>query len=299
MAAPVPPVSIVVVSRNEGAMLLRTVETLSATMPASAEVVVVDDDSSDGSVQAVTARWPDVRIVRHSPHVGVARARNSGAAATTGELIVFSDAHVAPSGGWLELLAKAASRPGVGAVGPTVTHLSGHAGAGRGLTWVNTALNLRWLSGGGDSPLPVPLLCGCFLAMTRETFERSRGFDERFARYGGEDTELCVRLWRLGLACLVEPRAMVAHRFGGPRAQTVPPEDGIYNRLRIGSLHFDPPRLATLRQTLGRSQAFSAADARLVASDVRERRAALDAAAVVDADWFFSRFDLTFFEETR
>jgi GT2 family glycosyltransferase len=257
----------------------------------------VDDDSSDGSVDAAAKRWPGVKVIRRSPRVGVARARNSGAAATTGGLIVFSDAHVAPRQGWLDLIVNAARRADVGAVGPTLTHLSGQSGAGRGLTWINTALNLRWLSRGGDDALPVPLLCGCFMAVRRDAFERSGGFDERFARYGGEDVELCVRLWRVGLQCLVEPRAVVAHRFRRASGDATIPEDAIYNRLRIGSLHFSPQKLAMLRRTLGRSKAFDAADARLAASDIRERRAALDAVAAVDPHWFFKRFGLTFFED--
>ena len=299
MAPSATPVSVVIVSRDEGDMLLRTVETIAATLPEGAEVVVVDDDSSDGSVDTAAKRWPEVKVIRRSPRVGVAHARNSGAAATTGELIVFSDAHVAPSQGWLDLLAGAARRPGVGAVGPTLTHLSGQPGAGRGLTWINTALNLRWLSRGGDDPLPVPLLCGCFMAMPRDAFERAGGFDERFARYGGEDVEFCVRLWRLGLQCLIQPRAVVAHRFQRASADATVPEDAIYNLLRIGSLHFSRQKLATLRRTLGRSKAFGAADARLAASDVRERRAALDAATAVDPDWFFNHFGLTFFEDAE
>jgi hypothetical protein len=81
---------------------------------------------------------------------------------------VFSDAHVAPSAGWLELLAEATRRPGVGAVRPTLTHVSGQSGAGRGLTWTNAALNLPWLGRGGDRP--VPMLCGCLMAMPRGAF---------------------------------------------------------------------------------------------------------------------------------
>jgi GT2 family glycosyltransferase len=287
--------SVVIVSRDEGALVARTVGALTAAMPPDTEVVVVDDDSSDGSVDTVRELWPDVRVLRNSPRLGVARARNAGAAAVTGDLLVFSDAHVAPTDGWLSLLADAASGPGVGAVGPSLTHLSGRSGAGRGLTWINAALNLRWLGRGGQAPLPVPLLCGCFMMVRRDAFERAGGFDERFAPYGGEDVEFCVRLWRLGLECVVEPRAVVAHRFRRPGVRRVPVEDRLYNLLRIGELHFGPQQRRALRRVLGRGPAFAAADARLADSDAAARRAALDAAAAVDTDWFFERFDLTFF----
>ena len=296
MSGRAPSVSIVIPSRNEGDMLSRTVEAITATVPVGAEIIVADDDSSDGSADAVGNRWPEVRVLRRSPCVGVARARNAGAAVAHGELLVFSDAHVVPTAGWLELMSQEIRRPGVGAVGPTLTHLSGQSGVGRGLTWTNTALNLRWLCRGADHPVQVPMLCGCFMALRREVFERVGGFDESFARYGGEDIELCVRLWRMGFECVVEPRAVVAHRFRRMGSSAAVVEDSIYNLLRIGSLHFSAQKLDALRRTLGRSKAFSVAEIRLSDSDVVERRTALDAAAAVDPDWFFERFQLTFFD---
>ncbi|MEA2123318.1 MAG: hypothetical protein QOI80_100, partial [Solirubrobacteraceae bacterium] len=239
---------------------------------------------------------PDVTVLRNTARAGVARSRNAGARVATGDLLVFSDAHVAPAGGWLDLLVAAAERPDVGAVGPTLTHLSGAPGLGRGLTWVSTALQLRWLSEGGAEPLPVPLLCGCFVAVPRAAFEQVGGFDERFAPYGGEDVELCVRLWRLGYECRVEPRALVAHRFRPADPDELRAEERVYNLLRIGTLHFGPAQLAQLRRALERQRGFAAAQARLEESDVASRRAALDAAAAVDPGWFFRRFDLTCFE---
>jgi hypothetical protein len=75
--------------------------------------------------------------------------------------------------------------------------------------------------------------------------------------------------------------------------------DSTYNILRIGSLHFSQSKLDKLRRALARVDTLEAADARLAASDFLERRAAIDAVAVVDPDWFFRRFDLTFFDDMR
>lgn len=57
-------VSIVVVTHNEGQRLCQTVENLTATAPADAEIIVVDDLSADGSIELLRARQPDVRVVR-------------------------------------------------------------------------------------------------------------------------------------------------------------------------------------------------------------------------------------------
>jgi len=80
-------ISIIVVTRNEGAELRRTVENLRDTLPARSEIVIVDDASTDGS----TARF---RRAVKAPGIGVARARNLGAAQSKGDILVFADGHI-------------------------------------------------------------------------------------------------------------------------------------------------------------------------------------------------------------
>src|SRR5690348_1895487 len=115
-----PPISVVVVSHNEGEHLRRTVETIVTTMPPETELLVVDDQSTDGSADFIAALDGQVRLLRSRDRLGISRARNLGAGASTGEVIVFSDAHVNPRPGWAEPLYVAAQKPFVGEVGPAV-----------------------------------------------------------------------------------------------------------------------------------------------------------------------------------
>jgi hypothetical protein len=291
-----PAVSVVLVSRDEGEALRQTVAATAMTVPRSAEIIVVDDASTDGSAAALRGWSETVRVIRLPSRMGVARARNAGAAASRADMIVFSDAHVAPAEGWFELMTEAASWPEVGAVGPTLTPFSGGA-VGRGLTFCDQVLNLRWMSDGGELPFPVPLLCGCFMMMRRRVFDRVGGFDEQFAPYGGEDLELCVRLWRFGYQCLVEPRAVVAHRFRVRPFDDEGLEHAQYNLMRLGSLHLSRSKLTALTQALHGSTVFPAALARVIASDLGHRRQQIDGRATVDGDWFFERFGLSLFPE--
>lgn len=75
-----------------------TVGAIAATVPAGAEI------SSDRSTDAMAERWPQGAGAPPLPHVGVAPQRRG---ARPAELLVFTDAHVAASPGWLELLADA------------------------------------------------------------------------------------------------------------------------------------------------------------------------------------------------
>ena len=99
-------ISVVVISRNEGNELCRTVENYDHTLPAGAEILVIDDGSVDGSVDQVRGRRGRIGIHRVE-NFGVARARNLGAAKSRGDVIMYSDAHLRlqpdwwrPMGGW-------------------------------------------------------------------------------------------------------------------------------------------------------------------------------------------------------
>src|SRR5258707_8329413 len=94
-----PRISVVIVSRNEGCNLRRTVQQLQATSPVSSEIIVVDDGSTDGSTDFVSSFETAVRLVRTNC-VGVTKARNYGATQSHGEVIVFADAHIDAPSGW-------------------------------------------------------------------------------------------------------------------------------------------------------------------------------------------------------
>src|SRR5215211_1161545 len=109
--------SVVVVAHNEGDELPATVAALLATTPDGTEIVVVDDQSDDGSPSAVPSA-PGVTVLRTAERSGITRSRNLGAAHATGDVLVFSDGHVRTEPGWLEPLAEELSAAGVGAAAP-------------------------------------------------------------------------------------------------------------------------------------------------------------------------------------
>src|SRR5437016_11335304 len=113
---PAPLISVIVVTRNEGAELHRTIENLRDTLPSRSEIIIVDDGSTDGS----TARYRR-RIA--AAGLGVARARNLGAAHSKGDLLVFADAHIRLGRDWWKPLAEVLQNPKIAAASPAVTHL--------------------------------------------------------------------------------------------------------------------------------------------------------------------------------
>jgi GT2 family glycosyltransferase len=285
-----PGVSVVVVSHNEGQNLVRTVDSLLAALPDGAEVVVVDDVSTDGSIEALPEGR--VRIVRPETRQGIASARNLGAARSRGDVIVFSDAHVDASPGFLAPLLDELRRPGVAAVGPAVSTRDDPRAKGYGFRWRDAALNVEWLTRQGADPYPVPMLVGCFVAARRDAFEAVGGFDEDLVVYGYEDAELCMRLWVLGYECRIVPEADVTHLFRASHPYEVDWEATLHNLLRVAVIHFGAERVRRVVGCLRSQDALPSAIARLVDGNAWERRRQIQSARTRDDEWFFRKFNM-------
>lgn len=284
--------SIVVVAHNEGENLFRSVAALRRTTPPGTEIVVVDDRSTDGSVEAMAAAHRDVAVVRAQARLGVAGARNVGADVATGDVVVFSDAHVDPSEGWLPPLLDALQDPEVGEVAPTVCDMHDRAVRGFGFTWPDLGMRVQWLRDVPATSTDVPFICGCFLAIRRATFDELGGFDDGLVRWGSEDAELSLHVWRRHLRCVVVPEAVVAHLFRPAFGYAVEWEHTLHNILRVATVHFPNDILAATLDRFRDHAAFPAAVARLDLADTQERRQRLDRQDSRDGRAFLRRFDI-------
>lgn len=95
-------VSIIIPALNARSTLLACLQACqSQTLPKGVqlEIIVVDDGSSDGTQEMAEAA--NVRLIQHQTRRGAAAARNSGLAAATGEIILFTDADCVPQPNWV------------------------------------------------------------------------------------------------------------------------------------------------------------------------------------------------------
>ena len=101
--------SVVLPAHNEGAELLATVNSILQTCSSASqvEVVIADDLSDDGSIEAVKARsLSNVRVVTTPERYGVARTRNLAANAAKGDILFITDGHVRFCEGWDAIIRK-------------------------------------------------------------------------------------------------------------------------------------------------------------------------------------------------
>ena len=102
--------AIVIVSYNTRADLETCLRSLHDHPPhLSHEIVVVDNASGDGSVDAVRLTWPKVRVISMRTNVGFARANNEGIHQTSSELILLLNSDTIVRAGSIDELVRAPS----------------------------------------------------------------------------------------------------------------------------------------------------------------------------------------------
>jgi glycosyltransferase involved in cell wall biosynthesis len=291
-AAAAQSVTAVVVTHNEGDMLRRTVESFLSSSEPPDEIVVVDDCSTDESTKFLRHGFDTVTLVTTRQQQGISRARNLGGTQAKGDVVVFSDAHVEVQDGWRLPLVEALSDSTVGEVAPGVGYLDDRAGVGFGFTWRSPSMKMAWIEQKPAENTDVPFLCGCFVALRRDVFLATGGFDPGLYRWGFEDSELSLRLWLSGLRCRVVTDSLVRHHFREQFPYTVHQAGVIYNALRMATVHFDELAIERVIAHFGEDPAFGQAWSMLLDSDSWERRDSVREERCRELRWFLERFGI-------
>jgi GT2 family glycosyltransferase len=179
------------------------------------EVVVVDDGSTDGSVEWVKREHPWVRVVACVENGGFVHAIQAGILESEGEVLVFlnNDTWVEPD--WLKRLVEPLLEGSVqGAVGSILMDWEGKRALFRGVSTNHLAYGFEEQ---GELPDPsgprIPVLCPCggAMAIPRSLYLEAGGFDETYGMIY-EDLDLGWRLNLLGYDCMLVPGSRVGHR---------------------------------------------------------------------------------------
>jgi glycosyltransferase involved in cell wall biosynthesis len=283
-------ISVVVISRNEGRALERTVENFDHTLPAGSEIIVIDDGSTDGSANRVKTRRGRIRRQRVENY-GVARARNAGARQARGDVIVYADAHLRLATDWWRPMLDVLRNPRVGGVAPGIVGFRSER-IGYGLTFKDSRLEVRWLRRRPRAVVAAPIIPGCCFATRRDVIEATGGWDERQLQRGNIDNEGSVRFWTLGYELMITPETIVGHKFRKRSPYHVGWPEFLFNRLRLAFVHFGPQRLGRVVSSLRAYPGFGEALALLAQSDIAQRRGEVQARRVRDDDWYCQRFNL-------
>ncbi len=225
------PVTAVVVNYESGDELTTCVEALRRDRVT--DIVVVDNGSSDGSLQRCLLRHADLAVVRPGRNVGYGAAVNRGVAATTSELVLVCNPDLVVSAGAVAAMAEVLTQePGAGLVGPllrtaagdrypsarrfpSLVDSAGHAALGlfKPNNRFTRAYHQAELADDTRGAHTVDWVSGACFLVRRSMFEAVGGFDESYFMYL-EDVDLCRRLGRAGWRTVYVPAAEATHLQG-------------------------------------------------------------------------------------
>jgi GT2 family glycosyltransferase len=208
------------------------------------------------------------------------------------EILLFTDANTQAPEHWAGLLTSSFRDARVGAAGPAVSDMYHPGAKGYGMRWIDAELNGAWLPKGKEATHIVPLLSGVFLAIRRSAFIDIGGFDPGMPSGGGEDAELCYRLWCLRWKCVVNPALEVLSLNPYAEGAVRPDEyweDLLHNLLRLATTHFSQERIEAFIALRQDDPALPRVCTRLLRGDVARRRIQVPHLPKKWEAWFFDQ----------
>lgn len=203
------------------------------TKDVSFELIVVDNDSRDGSAQAIAEHFPMVNLIISSENLGFGRANNLAAERAKGSYLLLLNPDTVVIDGAIQKLHVFAKRNPTNLVyggrtlfadhslnptscwhRPTIWSLfcyaTGLASIFRKSKIFNPESYGAWQR---NSIREVDIVTGCLLLITRELWDHLKGFDPQFFMYG-EDADLCLRASGEGATPIITPEATIIHYCG-------------------------------------------------------------------------------------
>ena len=227
--------AVVIPNLNGADWLPRCLDALAAQTVSPAEVVVVDNGSTDRSLELIAARGPLVRAIELGRNTGFAFAANRGVRAVGSDLVALVNTDVVLEPDWIERMtgalrehpdAASCACKMVDLRAPEVLYDTGDFLRRDGACEQRGRFERD--DGRFDSPGEVFSACAGAALYRRDTFLAAGGFDERFFAYL-EDVDLGLRLRLAGWSCRYEP-AVARHAGGGTSRLIERPLEGWVER---------------------------------------------------------------------
>lgn len=227
--------TIIVISYNTKQMTLECLASIEEqTHRYPFEVLVYDNDSQDGSAEAIAETFPNVKLTASSDNIGFARANNKLIETVDTEYVLLLNPDTVVLDGAIDALMDfAIQNPAAGIWGGKTLFGDKSLNPGscfkrmtpwnqfcRAIGLAAIFKNSEFFNSenyGGwqrDSVRKVDIVCGCFLLTTTAIWRQLNGFNMKYFMYA-EEADLCLRAIKLGYEPVVTPTAVIVHYGGG------------------------------------------------------------------------------------
>ena len=235
-------VSIVIVNWNARDLVRPCLDSIyRQTHGVSFEVIVMDNLSSDGSVEMLRDEFPNVKLIASDVNRGFAGGNNAGMAVSTGRYLLLLNPDTIVRGDAITHMVRfAEAHPEAGVVGPRVLNSDGTLQRSCFLfpSVLNLFLSTFWLYKlfpknkffgretlswcAMETERSVDVVSGCCMLVKREAYTQVGGMDEAYFMYF-EETDWCYRMHEAGWKVVYTPSAQITH-LGGACTERVKAE---------------------------------------------------------------------------
>ena len=234
--------STIIVTYNTREMTLDCLRSLLAdTQDLEHEIFIVDNASTDGTLDAIRKDFPPVRIIANTENKGFGAANNQAMRIATGKYFLLLNSDAFPKPGAIPTLIKELeSQPAVALIGPKLLNpddsmqlscfkFPSPARAWLENTWLATVFSRNQILGDyrhwpHDTARCVDWLIGACMLLRREVYEQVGGFDERFFMYA-EESDWQLRKQKAGHKIAFTPHAQVMHLAGASTDPSKPKKE--------------------------------------------------------------------------
>lgn len=226
--------SIIIVNYNTKKLTLECIQSVyESTIPQSFEIIVVDNNSSDGSVEAIQLTFPDVKVIKNAENVGFSKANNQAIKESTGRYVLLLNSDTIVNKDTITKIIKFMdSNELIGATGCEVLLPNGELDKACHRGFPTPGASFYYLTG-FDKKFPnhpkinsyhknylnmkeiheIDCLVGAFMMVRKSVVDEIGMLDEDFFMYG-EDIDWCYRIKQAGWKIYYNPFVSIIHYKG-------------------------------------------------------------------------------------
>jgi len=217
-----PLVSIVVLNWNGERVIRLSLDSIRKLDYPNIEVIVVDNGSTDASIDTISNEFPDFRLLKNSKNLGFSAGMNIGIQESRGDLILlYNNDAIAHPASLSEMVKTIQSDNEIGIVGGLILYNEPKDVIGSRGGKFDPLTGMIWAEGHGkklvakdqrkeNSVTDLDYISGCVLLVRRDVIQKIGLFDEH-AILWSQDLDWCLKARRAGFKCVLNPSAVIWH----------------------------------------------------------------------------------------